>query len=240
MAAEVYDVPRKVTVTLPDGTRKKVQVMDTVIDQESGEIVTLNDIYNQEFQVYSDIGIAYSSRKEQTVERLSQQVSVLPPGDPMRQILLLKLLKLMDGVDFDDVRDYANKQLVIMGIRKPETPEEEQALAEAQQQKGQPTAEMLLAMGENKKGDAALMAQKIAAIKVQSEGTKAKAELNIDAFQAMTGRMEAQIRAQKAEAEIQYKRIDALGKQIENAGKVLELRQPKDMSDEELFRELMA
>lgn len=239
MAAEIYDVPRRVTITLPDGTRKKTQVMDTVIDQESGEIVTLNDIYNQEFDVYSDISPTYSSRKEQTVDRLAQQVSLLPPGDPLRNILLLKLLKLMDGVDFDDVRDYANKQLVVLGIKEPETPEEEQALAEAQQGSDEPSPEMLLAMGENKKGDAAIMAQKISAIKMQAEGSKNKAALNIDAFEAQTDRMKAQIEAQKAEAEIQYKRIDALGKQIENAGKIVELRQPKDMNDNDLLMELM-
>ena len=230
MAAEVYDVPRPVILTSPDGTRKKISTMDTVIDQETGDIVTINDIYNQEFNVYADMGPSYASKREQTIERLAEQVGVLPPGDPLRQILLMKLLKLMDGVDFADIRDYANMQLVLLGIKQPETPEEQEALVQAQQQGQEPSPEMLLAMGENKKGEAALMKEQINALKLQIDALNKKSDLNIDAFKAQTDRMDTQIDAQKASADIDYTRVDTLSKQIDNSIKVVE-----QMTDQELL-----
>ena len=152
MASEVIDTPREVTLTLPDGTRKKAKIMDTVVDKQTGEIVAVNDITGLEFDVFADIGQSYTTRKEQTLDQLSTAIADLLPQDPLRNILMLKKLKLMGGVDFDDVRDYANNQLVLMGIRKPETPEEEQLLVQAQQsQQGQQDPNMVLAMAEMKK-----------------------------------------------------------------------------------------
>ncbi|GAH23194.1 unnamed protein product, partial [marine sediment metagenome] len=47
IASEINDTPRTVMVTLPDGTRMKKKIMDQVYDAETGELVTLNDIYNK-------------------------------------------------------------------------------------------------------------------------------------------------------------------------------------------------
>ena len=64
MAAEVFDAPREVTLTLPDGQRKKVQVMELVMDRETGNTVALwNDISNMQFDVYASVGPSYSSQK---------------------------------------------------------------------------------------------------------------------------------------------------------------------------------
>ena len=48
----------------------------------------------------------------------------IPSTDPMYNILMLKAAELMDGVQFDDVREYARKQLLLQGLKKPETEEE--------------------------------------------------------------------------------------------------------------------
>jgi hypothetical protein len=232
MAKEIYDVPRKTVIELPDGTRKQVQIMESIIDKETGEIVTLNDFNNAEFEVYSRIGPSYSSQKEQTVDRLEKMIALMDPNDPVRKILQLKILVLSDGVDFDDVREYVNKQLVMMGVKKPETPEEEQIAAQAKQPK-QPDAATLLAMAENKKGDADLLEEKRKGIEMQFKAANDQMKARIDAFDAMTKRMQAQIDAQEAGATIRNKNIDSFGKEIDNMAKIADLRK---ISDEELYR----
>jgi hypothetical protein len=232
MAKEIYDVPRKAVIELPDGTRKQVQIMESIIDKETGEIVTLNDFNNAEFEVYSRIGPSYSSQKEQTVDRLEKMIALMDPNDPVRKILQLKILVLSDGVDFDDVREYVNKQLVMMGVKKPETPEEEQIAAQAKQPK-QPDAATLLAMAENKKGDADLLEEKRKGIEMQFKAANDQMKARIDAFDAMTKRMQAQIDAQEAGATIRNKNIDSFGKEIDNMAKIADLRK---ISDEELYR----
>ena len=237
MAKEIYDVPRKVVMTLPDGTRKEAEIMQTIYDNESGTLVTINDINNAEFEVYSEIGPSYSTQKEQTVEQLVTMMQGMQPGDPMRNVLQNKILVLMPGVDFDDVRDYANMQLVLQGIRKPETPEEEQALAAAQQQGQQPSAEMVLAMAEDKKGQADLLREQREGIKMQLEYQQKNTESNIKSFDAETKRLAVQVDAQEAGANIRNKEVDTFDKAVDTQIK-LQQKNIAEMTDAELFKEL--
>jgi len=238
MAKEIYDVPRKVTTTLPDGTRKRVEIMETVVDSETGEVITLNDITNTEFNVFSDIGPSYDSKKEQTREILSGFINDMDRGDPLRNIMILQVVKMIDGVDFDDVRDYANRQLLLAGVKKPETDEEKQILAQAQQKGNQPSAEMVLAMAEDKKGQAALMKEQRESKRVQIDAILKEMGINVDKFKAQTDRINTQIDAQEAGANINYKRVDTFGKQLDNQEKIINLRNPKEMSNDDLLKEL--
>lgn len=240
MATVIYDTPRKAKITMPDDTRKEIEIMETIIDEETGDIVTLNDLTNAEFEVYSKIGPSYSSQKEQTLERLETLILGFPVGDPKRDILILKYLKLMDGVDFDDVREYANKQLVLTGIKEPETDEEKQMLEDAQRQGDEPSAEMVLARGELMKGQAALQKSQIDQMKVRFDSQNEGMKRMIDRFEAVTDRMEMQAKAQEVGANIDYKRSDKLSKDLDNAEKIIELRQPKEMSSDELYRQIAA
>ena len=240
MASVVLDVPRAEKIELPDGTTKTVQIMEQVVDNESGEVVTLNNLTDVEFEVTSKIGASYNSQKEQTLSRLDSMIAGLPPGDPMRDFLVLKALVLMDGVNFDDVREYANKQLVLKGYKEPETEEETQMLADAQQQGDQPSAEMLLGMAEMKKAQVSEGELNLKAGKQQLDGQIAQMKAQIETFKAQTDRMDTQIDAQEANATINNKNIDSFGKQIDNQAKIIELQKPAEMSDDELFKAIAA
>jgi hypothetical protein len=200
----------------------------------------LRDLTNVEFNVYSEISSSYGSQKEQTIDRIDTSIAVLPPGDPMREILLLKKFRLMDGVDFDDVRDYSNKKLLLLGVRKPETPEEEQMM-EAEAQKGQtPDANMVLAMAEDKKGQAALLREKRAVVDMELEYRDKATKTQIDGFNAESKRAEVQIKAEVAGADIDKTKADTLNENIDTQAKIVQLRHPKNLSDDELISELMA
>jgi hypothetical protein len=162
-------------------------------------------------------------------------IAAVEPGNPLREILMLKALKLTDGIDFDDVREYSNKQLILKGIKEPETEEEIAMFQAAQQQPKEPSAEMILAQGELMKGQAALMKEKRETMQAQLEFQVDKATNQVNVFKAQTDRMNTQIKAQEAGATIENKRIDSFGKQIDNQAKIIQLRQPKDMTTEELF-----
>lgn len=220
MASDIYDAPRSVTLTDKEGKRKTSQVMEIIMDKETGEPVVLNDLTNVEFDVFAEIGPSYSSKKEQTLETLSAMVASLQPGDPLAPMLRMKMLKLIDGVDFEDIREYANKQLLIMGLREPEDEEEEAELQAMQQQGQEPSAEMVLAMAEDKKGQAALMKEQRETVKTQADIVNDQAQTQIDGFEAQTDRMDSQVNAQKAGAEINNKNIEAFGKQLDNMAKV--------------------
>lgn len=81
------------------------------------------------------------------------------------------------------MREYANKQLVLMGLKQPESEEEQQALMQAQQQQGQPDAAMVQAQGVLLQGQADLK-------KAQND----EARIQVDALEAQT---DAQVSAAK-------------------------------------------
>jgi hypothetical protein len=223
MAVEIMDSPRKLTVAKPDGTTMQVETMTQVIDAETGEVKVLNDLTNMEFDVYSDIGPSYDSQKEQTIDRLATMSEAVALTDPtLHKALILKILELTDGVDTSDIREYARKQLVLTGFKEPETDEEKQMLAEAQQTQ-QPDAAMVLAMAEDKKGQAQQMEAETKRLVAQSNSANEQAKRQIDGFNAETKRMDTQVDAQEAGASIDFKRIDSMGKQLDNVQKQQEI-----------------
>jgi hypothetical protein len=235
MAADIFDVPQKVTIERPNGDRETVDLLEQVIDHDTGDIVTIKDLRNTEFEVYSRIGPDYSSQREQTVERLEQIRSNTPPEHALYNALLLKQLILMDGVDFDDIKDYANKQLLIDGIKEPETDEEKQLLAELSQQSNQPSAEMVLAMAEMKKGEADQQKNQIELLKMQLTAKNEEQKRIIDGFKAETDRMDTQIDAAEAGAKIDNTRSDTFNKELDGAAKIIDLKNIQNMTTGDLY-----
>lgn len=221
MASVIYDAPRTVTLTSSDGSRKQASVMEMVIDRRTGAPMVLNDITNLEFDVYADVGPSYTTKREQTMDKLGEMIGQIDPANPLREILMLKYLQLMDGVDFTDVRDFARRQLILQGIQEPETEEEQQMLMQAQQSaQDQQNPNMVLAQAEMLKGQAAMIKEQREAVKTEAGIMNDRAQTEIDLFEAQTNRQEADVAAAKAGAEINLKRMDAFTKRVEAAARL--------------------
>lgn len=222
MAVGVYDAPREVTLTLPDGTTKKAKIMEAVMDKQTGELVALNDLTNTEYEVYADIGPSYASKKEQTIEQLSTMATSMAPIDPqMAKMLMLQTLTLINGVDMDPVRKAARKQLILAGYLKPDSPEEEAMLQEAQQQQAPPDAAMVLAQAEMEKAKASQMDTQRKAISDQQTAQNNSAKVQVDLYRAQTDRAAVEVDAQVAGADIQFKQARTAGQVMENVQRVI-------------------
>jgi len=221
MAADVFDAPREVKLTLPDGTTKTEKIMDAIQDSETGEMVILNDLTNMEFDVFADIGPSYTSKREQTREELGEMAAAVAQSDPaMQKMLMLKQLTLTEGVQFDDIRDYARKQLILMGITEPDTDEEKAMLEQASQQQSEPDAAMMLAQAEMVKGQADMAETQRKSVLDQAKIQNDQGDLQVDVFEAQTDRMGVQVKAQEVGANIDFKRIQTVGQKIDNRLKV--------------------
>jgi hypothetical protein len=184
----------------------------------------LNDLTNSQFSVYSDIGKAYDTVKQQNKEEIIQIIGLLDPMDPMRKAYILQYNTLMDGVAFKDARNYANDQLVMMGFKEPETPEQEQMLMQAQQQAEQqaqqPDSSMVMAQAEMLKGQADLLEQQnrqaemsISAGKIQAEAVSRSEKLQ----------SETQLNIAKIQQNQQTIDNDKQDKQTKNAISIAEM-----------------
>lgn len=199
MANDVFDTPRRVTIETQDGTKKQAELFMAVLD-DNGNPKVINDLTNIEFDVYAEIGTTFESQKQQTLEQLGSMMAGLQPDDPLQKILLMKSIELMPGVKFDDVREYARQQLVLMGIKEPETPEEMQMLQQSQQP--QPDAAMVLAQAEQIKAQAQLAETQRKAQKDIADTQIDAGKLEISAYEAQTGRAEQEVKAAQAQVSV--------------------------------------
>ncbi|WP_313109084.1 portal protein [Atlantibacter sp.] len=180
MVNDVYDVPRQVTITLEDGSEKDVQLYSEMIDLATGQHVVTNDIRGR-YECYTDTGPSFQSMKEQNRAEIQELLAKVPPGTPEWQMLLLQYFTLLDGKGVELMREYANKQLVVMGLKKPETPEEMQMVQQAQSQPQQPSPEAIQAQGVLLTGQADLINAQAKQAQIQVEAAKVEAQNQLNA-----------------------------------------------------------
>lgn len=171
IANDIYDIPRSVRITMEDGTEKDVELMTEMVDLRTGDTVVLNDIRGR-YECYTDTGPSFQSMKEQNRAEIQELLTKVPPGTPEFQMLMLQYFTMLDGKGMDMMREYANKQLVIMGLKKPETPEEIQMVQQAQQQPQQPSPEQLQAQGVLLTGQADLLNAQVKQQQLQVDAAK--------------------------------------------------------------------
>lgn len=202
MMSDLKDVEEDVTLVKYDGTSTSNTINKTDFEMTDMGVtqVTRNEMYGAEFEVYAEIGPAFESVKAQNKEELKELINGMTPETPTYKMLLNKYLMMIDGQNFDDVRDYARKELIMMGVQKPETEEEIQMVQQAQQNQGpsaQEQAMLQAAEAEMLKGQADL-----------ADAQTKQLDAQVKAFDAETKRMKVQVDAQEVGAKIDNIRMD--------------------------------
>lgn len=214
MAAELYDVPRNVTITLPDGTEKEAQIMMSVYDEQTGDTVVINDITTGTFEAYAKTGPSFQTQKDEARSEMRDMYESLA-GTPEGNMILLTYLTLIDGPNTDHIQEYARKQLILQGLMKPETEEELVMLQQAMQQQNKPDPMEMVAQAEmlNARTDA------------QSKTAKAQ----IDAYNAETRRYEAATKAKEAGFRNAKVETEITGTELDNIQKLQNAMLPPGM-----------
>ena len=170
IASDVYSEPRTVTALGIDGGEYEARLFDTVMDQETGRPVQVNDLTRGRFEVVVDTGPGYQSKRQETVANLKdilQGVSGNPETAQYVPVLMAMLIENIDGVGLEPLKKYNSRIMLQMGLREPEDEEEEAMLAQMQQAAAnqppsptdllmQATAKKESAQGDNYLADAAL------------------------------------------------------------------------------------
>lgn len=231
MARDIYDTPREVVLTSIDGSSKKAMLNEVTLDPNTFEQVVQNDMRNMAFDVYADIGPSFQSVKAQNREELKELINGLPPGTPTHSMMLNEYLTMIDGVAFKDIRDYANKQLILMGVREPQTEEEMMMVQQAQQagqQQPDPAmmlaaqAEMQKAMNGKQDADNKAMQLQLEAEKVRQSGDKN----SIDFLKAKADFEKTRSETIKNVAQTQQISTQTIGQQMTNVSQLRGSAQP--------------
>lgn len=133
-----------------------IELKKPMKDRKSGEVYLHADLSKASFDVVSDVGPSSSSAKAAAVRALVDLMQVVP--DPETQSLLgWSAVQNVEGEGIADVKKYARKKLLAMGIVEPteEEAQEMQAAAAAQQQTPDPQAILMMSAAQQAEAEAA-------------------------------------------------------------------------------------
>lgn len=183
----VYDATRTVRIIGEDGTSDMVQINSTVLDRQTGQLISLNDLSAGKYDVTCSIGAAFKNRQDEAAEMFSKMVQAVPE---IAQIGLDLWISNINAPSMDKLAERA-RQIALQNGTIPQeqmTDEElEQAQAAANQPQ-EPSAEMLFAQAEMQKAQADMLAQqnKQAEIQVKAMDMQAKYQGQADKLQSET------------------------------------------------------
>lgn len=155
----VYDSTRQVRILGEDGESTMTDINRQVLDSQTGQLVTLNDLSVGEYDVVCEIGANYRSKREQAAEEFARIAAIDPT---VMELGRDTWFRNIDAPGFDALADRARAQMLNAGlIPQDQMSEEElaaaQAAAQASQQ--QPDPNMVLAQAEMMKAQADMLAQ---------------------------------------------------------------------------------
>jgi hypothetical protein len=155
MAKEIYtEDKRKMKTISPTGEAGMVELMQPMIDTQSGAVVMENDLSSATFDVVAEVGPSSSSKRAATVRALTGMLQIT--SDPeTAQVLTSMAMMNMEGEGVGDANVYFRKKLLRMGVVKPTDDEAQELMAEMQGQPQDPNAMYLQAAAEEATAKAA-------------------------------------------------------------------------------------
>ena len=174
MAKDVLVEPnRKMKGIGVQGEISTVELMKPMVNKETGEIETENDLSNAKFDVDVQVGPSSSSKRAATVRALTGMMAITQDPETT-QVLQAMAMMNMEGEGISEVRDFFRKKLLKLGAVTP-TDEEAQQLADAQANaQPDPNTLFLQASAEEASANATQARAKTVLTVAQADETKAK------------------------------------------------------------------
>ena len=148
MAKEIYtEEKRRMKTIAPSGEAGMVELMQPMIDQDTGEIKMANDLSDAAFDVVADVGPSSSSKKQATVRALTGMLQLTQDPETAQVITAMAMMN-MEGEGLSETNAYFRKKLLRMGAVKPTDDESQELMAEMQGQPQDPNAIYLQAASE--------------------------------------------------------------------------------------------
>jgi hypothetical protein len=129
MAQEVYDEDGREMKTVGiDGAEDSIELMKPNMG-EDGEMTYENDLTSGRFDVVTDVGPSFVTRRDGTVRALSGVLQYTQ--DPQERAAITGVIfQNLDGEGLGDLKEWNRRRLISMGVIKP-TEEEQKQLDEA-------------------------------------------------------------------------------------------------------------
>lgn len=218
-ARMLYGNGRQLTMVNEEGQMDIGRMVGFVVDRQTGKKVPTNDLSVGRYSVCVNVGADFSTRRDQTVSKLTPVLQALMPEDPNRPLVLGMIIDNLQGEGLDDLRKFNRKQMLLSGAVEPRDDAERAMLEEAAQaaaeQEQQPDANTLLAQAEMEKA-------RVQEVKAQMDYQVEMAKLQIEAAKV-------ELEARRTGAEVNLKNIQAFKAETEAFNNVRTERDDEDL-----------
>ena len=148
MARDIYtEEKRKMKTITPAGDAKTVELMQPVIEEETGKVILKNDLTSATFDVVAEVGPSSSSKKAATVRAITGMLQITQDAETA-QVLTAMAMMNMEGEGLSETNSYFRKKLLRMGVVKPTDAEAEELMNEMQGTPQDPNSMYLQAAAE--------------------------------------------------------------------------------------------
>ena len=155
MARDIYtEDKRKMKTITPTGASGMVELMQPMIDTNTGAMIMGNDLTAATFDVVAEVGPSSSSKRAATVRALTGMLQITTDPETA-QVLTSMAMMNMEGEGVSDANAYFRKKLLRMGVVKPTDDEAQELMAEMQGQPQDSNAIYLQAAAEEATAKAA-------------------------------------------------------------------------------------
>lgn len=183
MIPKIYDTERVVRLKFSDETEDFVKLNEQILDEQTNEWVTINDLNVAKYDVVVTTGPAYSTQRQEAAESLIQFATAVPSAAAVMADLIAQ------NMDFPgaDVMAERLKRIIPPNVLSQK---ERDAMSEDAPQQEEPTPEQQLQMAEFE-----VKGQEIEADKMKAEADMAKAQTELVKAQLQSAEAQAKLQA---------------------------------------------
>ena len=203
----VYDTQREVYLLNEDGSQELETLNQVVIDQQTGQPVTLNDLTIGSYDVVCSSGSSFENRQQESNAALLEMAQIDPSLIQMSGDVMLKNV---DAPGMDTLAERKRQQLLSAGAipTEQQTEEEQQMMAQQAQSAGQqPDAMMVAAQAEMQKAQAQNDKNQLAMQKMQMEAQIKQQSAQMDMQQQQITLRENEFKLMQAQEKLQLDRM---------------------------------
>ncbi|MCC8492292.1 portal protein [Xanthomonas citri] len=121
LISKVYDTERQIRIIGEDGAEKVIRVNQVLLDEQTGEEVTLNDLSRGRFDIAVTVGPSFTTQRMEAAEAMMQLAN---DPSPIGMVAKYGFIKSLDSPGLEEVRKAARKILVGQGLLDPEEGEQ--------------------------------------------------------------------------------------------------------------------
>ena len=196
----VFDSTRMIRVLAEDGSFEMSEINKKVQDQQTGQIIELNNLSSGQYDVTCERGLAFASKQKEAAAAFTEMAAIDPSIIEMAKDVYYNNL---DAPGMDLIADRARLSLLMNGgiPEEQQKDEEKQMLAQIQeQQANQPPQEdpmMIAAQAEMQKAQAEQMTAQNKTQETQMNGQVKMADVEVRKMQVQLDQQKLQLDVEK-------------------------------------------